>query len=99
MESGVHDEHLQAVLDIRETGVRVKIKRQDLDSGKQLLQPFGDSTSTDMTGHAAKGLEDDDQAHLTRGIVQYFRCYEEAFATAKDVGDDIVTGTGELTEA
>ena len=57
--ASVDDQHLQAVLDVCKTGVRVIVQTENLDMGATFLHGLGKATSGDVVGQAGEGLQDD----------------------------------------
>jgi hypothetical protein len=55
----IHDQHLETVLDVGKTRIRIVIEREDLNVGILLLQPFHYTATADMVGETTEGLEND----------------------------------------
>ena len=78
--AGVDDEHLQAVLDVRETCIRVVVEAQDLHVRTTFLHGLRESAATDVVREAGERLDDDETVDAVLGVVQDFCRDEPAFA-------------------
>ena len=78
--AGVDDEHLQAVLDVRETCIRVVVEAQDLHVRTTFLHGLRESAATDVVREAGERLDDDETVDAVFGVVQDFCRDEPAFA-------------------
>ena len=88
--AGVDDEHLQAVLDVRETGIRVVVEAQDLHVRATFLHGLRESAATDVVCEAGEWLNDDETVDAVFGVVQNFCRDEPAFARVVRRVDDAV---------
>ena len=78
--AGVDDEHLQAVLDICETGIRIVVEAQDLHVRATFLHSLREATATDVVREAGKRLHDDEAVDAVLRVVKDFCRDEPAFA-------------------
>ena len=78
--ASVDDEHLQAVLDVRETGIRVVVQTQNLHVRTTFLHSLRESAATDVVCEAGERLDDDEAVDAVLGVVQDFCRDEPAFA-------------------
>ena len=76
----VHDQHLESVLDVGETDVRVVVQRKDLGVRIELLQLLCDASADHVVGQTAEGLEDDEVPAAICCVVQDLTRDQNAFA-------------------
>ena len=95
----VHDEHLQAVLDVRLAHVRVVVEREHLRVGVELLHALDDAATDHVVGQAPKGLQDHEVAHAARGLLQDLRRDEDPLPGVEGVVDDRVAHLRQLRHA
>jgi hypothetical protein len=77
--AGVDDEHLQAVLDVCETGIRIVVEAQDLHVRATFLHSLREATATDVVREAGERLHNDEAVDAVLRVVKDFCRDEPAF--------------------
>ena len=77
--ASVDDEHLQAVLDVGETGVRIVVQTQNLHVRATFLYGLREATATDVVREAGERLHNDEAVDAVLGVVKDFCRDEPAF--------------------
>jgi len=95
----VHHQHLQAVLEVRETHVGVVVERQDLRVRVQLFQALRDAAAHDVVRQAPEGLQDEERLAAVRGMMQNLAGNQHAFAGVERVVDNRVARLHQLGHA
>lgn len=85
----VEDKHLQTVLYVGVTGVRVKVEREYLYVRILLFEAFHDTASTNVVGQAAEGLQYDECLDSEACVVDYFGSHQPTFSTTECVGNNV----------
>ena len=78
--ASVDDEHLQAVLDVGEAGIRIVVQTQDLHVRATFLHCLREATATDVVGEAGERLHNDEAVDAVLRVVKDFCWDEPAFA-------------------